>query len=330
MAVRPLVSVVMCFFNEEKFIQDAIESVINQTYDSWELLLVDDGSTDNSTYIAKAFATRNSARAYYLEHEGRQNKGLSTSRNLGIKHAKGEYISFLDCDDIYLPRNLEQQVEIMTSNPDAAAVYGPGEYWYSWTGNPDDSHRDFISKLGIKPGFLYKPLALLPRFLQDENISPLTCCLLVGRELMERIGGFEETFPGLYEDQVIFAKICIESPIFVHNKCLAKYRRHPDSLCAVAAKTTANKNGQYHSSRLQFLSWLESYLLIKGIRDAKVWWVLKNELLPYRHPALYRLIRVTPKSATSYVLNIIAKIVPDEAKNTVKRLIKYKTSQGVE
>jgi glycosyltransferase involved in cell wall biosynthesis len=323
---RPLISVIMCFFNEEKFIQDAIESVTNQTYDNWELLLVDDGSTDKSTHLARTYAMRNSARVHYLEHEGHRNKGLSASRNLGIKHAKGEYIAFLDGDDIFLPKNLEQQLEVMVSNPDADMVYGTGQFWYSWTGNHEDSHRDFTSKLGVKPNLSYKPLVLLPLFLQNENILPLTCCFLVKRELMERIGGFEETFPGLYEDQVITSKICIESPIFVHNKCLAKYRRHPDSLCAISAKTVSNKNGQYHSIRLQYLNWLESYLLMKGIRSVKVWWVLKKKLLPYRHPTLYQLITLTPKSVSSYVRNRILKIIPAQAKNVVKRLLKYKTS----
>ena len=319
MGSKPLVSVVMCFLNTEKFIQEAIESVINQTYDNWELLLVDDGSTDESTRIARAYTARYTERVFYLEHDGHRNKGLSTSRNLGINNAKGEYIAFLDSDDIWLPQNLKRQIEIATSNPDAGMVYGPGQFWYSWTGNHGDFHKDFITELGVKPDLLYKPLSLLTLFLQDESVLPLTCCILVKRELIERIGGFEEAFPGLYEDQVIYAKICVEASIFVHTKCLAKYRQHPNSLCAVSSK-----NGQYHSARLQFLNWVESSLLTKRIWNPKVWWVLKNELLPYRHPALHRLI--TSKSVTSFVRKAILMIIPDQVKNAVKRVLKVKTS----
>src|SRR5213593_4271602 len=98
-----LVSVIMIFLDEEKFILEAIESVFAQTYDNWELLLVDDGSRDASTQIAQRSAEQNPGKVRYLEHEGHQNRGMSTSRNMGIRHAKGNYIAFLDADDVWLP-----------------------------------------------------------------------------------------------------------------------------------------------------------------------------------------------------------------------------------
>lgn len=330
MAGKPLISVIICFLNAEKFIQEAVESVIHQTYDNWELLLVDDGSTDNSTRIAKAFAERSSSRTFYLEHEGHQNKGLSASRNLGIKHAKGEYLAFLDSDDIWLPQNLERQLEFMVSNPDVDMVCGPGQFWYSWTGNQKDLSRDFILEPGGKPGFSYRPLSLLPRYLQDERTVPLICCVLVKRELLERIGGFEETFRGLYEDQVIFAKISIEASVFVHGECMSRYRQHPNSLCAIAVETSSDKNGLYHSLRLQFLNWLESYLSRKRILNLRVWRILKKELLPYRHPAIHHLVTRTSKSVSSYPRKIINKIIPNQVKSATKKLLRYKTSQGLE
>lgn len=323
---KPLVSVIMCFLNSEKFIREAIESVIQQTYDNWELILVDDGSTDDSTSIAKSYVERFTTRVRYFDHDGHQNKGTSASYNLGIKNTKGEYIAFLDSDDIWLPQNLDIQVENMASNPDAGMVYGLGQFWYSWTGNHEDRDKDFITELGVTPDLLYKPLSLLALFLKDESVLPLMCCVLIKRNLIERIDGFEETFPGLYEDQVLYAKICSESPIFVHSKCLAKYRRHPDSLCAVAIQAGFKKNGQYHSARLKFLNWVESYLLMKRIRNPKILWVLKKELLPYRHPTLHHLITRTPKSVSSHVRGVILKIIPAQVKNAAKRLLRYKTS----
>jgi glycosyltransferase involved in cell wall biosynthesis len=76
---KPVVSIIMIFLNAEKFIQEAIESVFAQTYNSWELLLVDDGSTDESTDIALWHAKQNSERVRYFEHDGHQNRGMSTS-----------------------------------------------------------------------------------------------------------------------------------------------------------------------------------------------------------------------------------------------------------
>src|SRR3712207_2186216 len=84
-----LVSVIIIFLNAQGFIREAIESVFAQTYGSWQLLLVDDGSTDASTYIALHYAARYPDKVYYLEHPGHQNKGMSASRNLVLRHVQG-------------------------------------------------------------------------------------------------------------------------------------------------------------------------------------------------------------------------------------------------
>src|SRR5678815_5107839 len=99
----PLVSVIVIFLDEEQFIREAIESVFTQTYHHWELILVDDGSMDSSTSIARSYAREHPERVRYIEHRAHQNRGMSTSRNLGISNANGEYIAFLDGDDIWLP-----------------------------------------------------------------------------------------------------------------------------------------------------------------------------------------------------------------------------------
>src|SRR2546426_7313542 len=148
---KPLVSVIVIFLNEEKFLQEAIESVLDQTYDHWELLLVDDGSTDASTDIAQQYVAQEAGRVRYLEHEGHQNRGPSASRNVGIRKAKGEFVAFLDADDAWLPLKLERQIAIMSSHPEAAMVYGAIQLWHSWTGKPEDLQRDSLQKIGTEP-----------------------------------------------------------------------------------------------------------------------------------------------------------------------------------
>src|SRR5579862_1030782 len=100
----PLVSVIISFLNGARFIREAVESVFVQTYRNWELLLVDDGSTDQSTQIAREYASLHSENVRYLEHNGHSNRGLSASRNLGIRRSGGEFLAFLDCDDVWLPQ----------------------------------------------------------------------------------------------------------------------------------------------------------------------------------------------------------------------------------
>ncbi|QHG15289.1 glycosyltransferase [Nostoc sp. ATCC 53789] len=286
-----LVSVITIFFNAEQFIQEAIESVFAQTYKNWELLLVDDGSTDGSTVIAREYAKKYPEKVRYLEHEGHQNRGMSATRNLGIRNAKGEYIAFLDADDVWLAPNLEQQVSILHTHPEAGMVYGNTQYWYSWTGNPEDTQKEFCDKVAEvtkKPNTLFKPPTLLTIFLQKSGAVPCTCSLMVKREILEAIAGFEESFRGLYEDQVFYAKVCLKAPVFVTNECWAKYRQHPNSCCS----STHNTKHEYEG-RLFFLKWLEKYLTEQGAKDTEVWQALQKHLWAYHHPMLSKLTKPT-------------------------------------
>jgi len=255
MTSLPLVSVVIIFLNADRFLREAIESVFAQTYSNWELLLVDDGSTDGSSEIALEYAQSSPARVRYLTHPGGENRGMSASRNLGIKHGRGEHVALLDADDVWLPGKLEKQVAILNEQPEAAMVYGRTEWWYSWTGRPEDARRDFVHELGVADDSLIEPPTLLTGFLVNEGISPCTCSMLVRREVLERVGGFEESFRGLYEDQALCAKICLESTVYASSDCSYRYRQHPDSALSVAART-----GQREAARLVFLDWLAAYL----------------------------------------------------------------------
>src|SRR5262249_39242789 len=105
----PEVSVVVIFLNEARFLPEAVDSVFAQTHECWELLLVDDGSMDASSSIARRIAELHPGRVRYLEHDGHVNRGRSSSRNLGIHHARGQFVAFLDADDVWFPRKLERQ-----------------------------------------------------------------------------------------------------------------------------------------------------------------------------------------------------------------------------
>ena len=284
MGSKPLVSVIIIFFNAERFIEEAIESVFAQTYDHWELLLVDDGSADGTTAIARRYVEHHPGQVRYFAHPGHANRGMSASRNLGIRYAEGQYIALLDADDVWMTHKLEQQVAILDSQPEAAMVYGPTQWWYSWTGKPEDGQRDFVHELSVQPNTLIDPPTLLTLFLRDEGISPCTCSMLVRREVLERLGGFEESFRGLYEDQAFCAKICLGSVVFASDECWYRYRQHPDSACAVAQQT-----GQNPTARLIFLNWLAFYLSARQVKHTEVCEALQDELWRLRHPTWSRL-----------------------------------------
>jgi glycosyltransferase involved in cell wall biosynthesis len=291
---KPLVSVITIFFNPVRaFFEEAIQSVFAQTYDNWELLLVDDGSNECSTEIALRYAERNWGKVLYLEHERHQNRGMSASRNLGISHAKGDYVALLDADDIWLPHKLEKQVAILVEQPEAAMVYSSTHVWYSWTGNPEDTERDWEKGLGgFPPNTLVHPPSLLTLLLQRKTHTPGTCSVLMRRGLIEDVGGFGESFRNLYEDQVFFAKVFLKAPVFLQGGHWDRYRQHPESACSVGEKTGQYHPFKPHPARLTYLNWMEKYLEEQSVKDPKLWQALRNILLPYRHPWLHFLVRI--------------------------------------
>jgi glycosyltransferase involved in cell wall biosynthesis len=277
---KPLVSVIVPFWNAERFIEEAIESVFAQTYDNWELLLVDDGSVDGSTDIALRYAQRQPERVRYLEHPGHQNRGVGAARNLGIRNAEGEYIAFLDADDVWLPHKLEQQLEVLVSHPEAAMVYGPEQVWYSWTGDAEDFRRDRVITFDGPVNTLYRPPTLLTLLLQGKSVWPFPTSTLVARRVVEDIGGFEEAFRN-NEDLIFAAKIFVEAPVFVVEECLSRLRQHGNGLSVLTP-------AEARSAERCALRWLDAYLARQGIKDIELWNALRKALWPYRHPGLHR------------------------------------------
>src|SRR5699024_7875511 len=110
MTNKPKVSVITPVYNAEHYLRETIESVINQTYKSFEYLLIDDCSTDNSASIIKEFAKRDSRIKYVKLKE---NSGAAVARNTGLEHAQGRYIAFIDSDDVWYPAKLEKQLNYM-------------------------------------------------------------------------------------------------------------------------------------------------------------------------------------------------------------------------
>jgi glycosyltransferase involved in cell wall biosynthesis len=310
MASHSSVSVIIIFLNAERFIREAIDSVFAQSYSDWELLLVDDGSTDASTGIALDYAARFHGKVRYLDHQRHENRGMSATRNVGINAASGRFIAFLDADDVWLPHKLERQVGIMRQQPDAAMVYGLTSYWHSWTGRTDDLQKDFIPDLGVTPGALVTPPTLLTLLLRSEAPTPCPSDILLRREVLDRTGLFEEDFRGicqLFEDQAFLSKVYVNAPVFVAGECWFKYRQHPDSCDSIVAGA-----GKKYAAGLFFFEWLERYLVAQGVTDREIWQALKYKRWRYSHPDLHRLsmnarrwIRVLTESSKSTARRVL-------------------------
>ena len=283
----PLVSAIIIFLNADAFIAEAIESVLAQTYENWELFLVDDGSTDGSTAISKHYAQQYFHKIHYAEHPHHQNRGMSASRNLGILHAQGKYIGFLDADDVWLPNKLAHQVALLQSQPKVAMVCGNTLYWHSWTNHPADQSLDYTPEYTIPLDQLFKPPDLIKLLFKGGGTMPCVCGFLVEREAITAVGGFEESFRGLYEDQAFFAKIFLHLPVYFESRYSEKYRQHPNSACSAASR-----NKEY-LARQTFLFWLETQLEQCQFKGTKLWGQLQKELWGYRHPHLFAIVNRT-------------------------------------
>ena len=281
---EPLVSVVVPFWNVGPFLAEAIESVVAQTMPAWELLLVDDGSTDGSTEIARRYVERMPDRIRYLAHQRHQNRGVAASRNLGICHAHAPYVAFLDADDVWVPNKLARQTAILDAEPEAAMVCGPSLFWYSWSGKPQDSGRDYVKELRVAPAGLIRPPALLVAYLRRGAFVANPSTILIRREALERVKGFEESFIGpvqTWEDAAFLAKIHLREATFVATECWTRYRRHDRSLLSVMTRS-----GHTRAGRLFYLRWLEAYLKQQQVASDEVWQALHAAFWPLRHPVL--------------------------------------------
>ena len=277
LSTTPLVSGVIIFFNNQPFLAEAIESVLAQTYERWELLLVDDGSTDDSTQIAQQYAQADPHRVHYLEHPNHQNRGMNASRNLGIQHAKGELIALLDGDDVWLPHKLAEQVAVYQQHPEAGMVYGRTQSWYSWTDNPEDQDRDHFTQLGVPPNTLVQPPKLALNLLEGYDQTPTTCNAILRRDVFDIIGGFDENYRDNFQDQAFFIKVELHFPVFIADNWWAQYRKHQASSYMKFATAARQNPGLHYSKRLKFLKWVKTYLTSQGYQTPEVWQCLRKK-----------------------------------------------------
>jgi glycosyltransferase involved in cell wall biosynthesis len=262
----PLISVIIPFYNREKFLVESIQSVIDQSFENWELILIDDGSTDRSHEIAESFVQKYPQKISLHSHHKKVNLGASTSRNLGARNSRGEFLTFLDSDDVFFPNTLELEIRAFEKFPDADAVCGTAMVWSSWPDEPSHKDTDFIIDLVLESERIYEPPALFIHNMNASGRKPHFNSTLLRRKLLDQVGLFEEEFKSVGEDQALWAKVSLHGKIYIFDDCLTKYRQHPASTCA-----NLLKDGGDIDNWSAFFNWLEKYLEREDITDQRVW-----------------------------------------------------------
>jgi glycosyltransferase involved in cell wall biosynthesis len=199
----PLVSVVIPCYNSARYLAETIESVLAQTYARVEVILVDDGSIDETPKIAQS---------YPVQYVYQANRGISAARNTGAVHSRGKYVQFLDHDDRLLPEAIEVGVKFLEERPDCAMAVG--------------EHR-YIRADGTEIGYSQKHAIGHDHYeeLLEHNFIETPCSVLHRRSALELTGFFDEKVQGA-EDYELYLRTARQSPVITHTVPVAEYRLH--------------------------------------------------------------------------------------------------------
>lgn len=206
----PKVSAIIPTYNRLPMLKKAVDSVLNQDFEDFELIVVDDGSTDGTGEAMKQFG----GRVKLIQHS--ENKGVSAARNEGILHSKGKYIAFLDSDDLWIKEKLKIQVAFLDDNPQYPLCY-TDEIWIrrGKRVNPRFKHAKYS-------GWIFEkclPLCM---------ISPSSA--MMRKTLFPKVGLFDEALP-VCEDYDFWLRISARFPIFfINRRLIIKLGGHPDQL----------------------------------------------------------------------------------------------------
>lgn len=208
----PSVSIVMCAHNAANYIDETIDSVLAQTYTDFELIIVNDGSTDHTSKVVTSYAD---ARIKLIEQK---NAGPAAARNTALQHASGKYLAILDSDDLWLPHYLEKMLNLFKCDPKIDFAYPNAEYF----GTPYWDGKRFMDR---DPSSL--PVTLDKLISRECNVFISS---IFKREIITKVGGFDPSLKGS-EDLDLWFRICLAGYQFTFTpEVLVKYRKRPDSL----------------------------------------------------------------------------------------------------
>jgi glycosyltransferase involved in cell wall biosynthesis len=208
------VSVIMPAYNAEKYLAQSVESALSQTVDNIEIIIVDDGSSDNTLHIANSFGAP-------VTVYSRENGGAAAARNFGVEKANGEWVAFLDADDLWEPNKLELQLE---------SVHG-----FSWSHTDSifigDGHDGSVRASDLTPKYAGK---VIPKLVVNNFVG--TSTVLMKKDVYLKVGGFDESLRAL-QDWDFWLRLAAQYDLAYVPEVLAQYRVHAASTSRSARKT---------------------------------------------------------------------------------------------
>jgi glycosyltransferase involved in cell wall biosynthesis len=277
------VSVIIPIYNGSRFVEETIRSVVNQNFEDWELILVDDGSTDNTREIIESFKSTK------IRCFSKPNSGVSDSRNYGAKYATGEYFAFIDADDIWKPAKMSESVDFIKNHPVHLV--------HSYMEVIDASSKPTGEILQGKEGWMLNSLLLW-----DGCNIPSPSSILVSKDAYEKVGGFDTNF-STAADQDFFFRIANNYEIGMIKSPLGQYRVHGQNMHLniqqmesdhISVYLKAKELGLFHSKKFERECFSRLYKIIAGS-----WWKEGNNKIR-AIKFIFKSIFKSPKIVTEY------------------------------
>lgn len=256
-----LVSIIIPSYNSARFLKDTLTSVLDQSYKNIEVILVNDGSIDETDEVIKEFV-----QDLRLKYYKKVNEGVSKTRNFGFKHSKGDYIAFLDADDVFFSDNLRRKVEFLENNSDFDAVHSDVQYLDS-AGSKLQRFNKGVSGSGLHTRVLLWNETVIPAF--SSNI-------VIRRSVLNKVGDWDENL-STAADQDLTIRICKDYVVHRIPEPLVGYRivegsmgRHSEVFERdhLYVYQKALKNNWFENNSIKNKSFAKLHLII-----ASTWWV---------------------------------------------------------
>lgn len=314
-----LVSVIISTYNYGQYVCQAVDSALAQTYKDIEVLVVDDGSTDDTREHLAQYGGR--IRYIYQEHKER-----SAARNTGIRNARGKYLAFLDADDIWLPQKLEFQVPILDQAPEVGLVY-----CWAYFINPSGQRIVYNGKDTLRG--LAAGSRVFEQLLFENVITASGSTAVIRRECVDKVGMFDESLP-YAEDQDLWMRITLHYQIAVVTEALVCYRRYDisphqkykrkDYFVSVAKKRCSYLLGRSDVSEALKRKAL-SHAHWKAAMDCHLW----SQDNKARHHLVQAVVRDVGLLHNNSVLNMFVELILGKKLSNCLRELKRRVRNGL-
>jgi glycosyltransferase involved in cell wall biosynthesis len=288
----PRVSVVMTSYNQADLLAEAIQSVLEQTYQDFEILVVDDGSRDHTLEMVASLRNQRPDKLFLFTHPGHVNKGIVSTYELGMSKARGEYVAFLEQDDSWPSNYLMQKVDILSTHPQVGVVFSPYKLVGKGAFGLDMIFRQWLLQFAIVKK---KPFNNFANLLQSNNVATFSC-FVTRKKLLGRMPAANSSIAAY--DWWVLVHLSIESLFYYDETCATCWRWSPSSVIGQQTFTVHRDRGTEYmeSMYVQIDKDIDHLDAFKKRTFLKCKENFAYFLVFYRKPSVLRFLRFFKKS----------------------------------